>query len=69
MHKRKIWSTYCLAVKPHQEKVKNNDDFVWKMCVRYRALNRVILPFQYPIGLFDDNIEYLEEGDGVVYIL
>ena len=39
-----------LAPKPHQEDVENIDDFVWRMCVSYRALNKITCPFEYPIG-------------------
>ena len=28
-----------LAPKPHQEEVTNIKNFVWRMCVRYRALS------------------------------
>ena len=39
-----------LVPKPHQEDVENIDDFVWRMCVSYRALNKITRPFEYPIG-------------------
>ena len=31
-----------LAPKPHQEDVENISDFIWRMCVSYRALNKII---------------------------
>ena len=37
------------------------------MCFSYRALNKVTLPFQYPIGRCDDAIESLGNGAGRLY--
>jgi hypothetical protein len=38
-----------LAPKPHQEHVKNIDDFVWQFCVNYIPLNGVTCVVDYPI--------------------
>ena len=43
--------------------------FVWRMCFSYRALNKVTLPFQYPIGRCDDAIEDLGGGTGILYFI
>ena len=43
---------------PHQEDVENLKDFVWRICVRYRALNRITKQFSYLI----DAVENLGEG-------
>ena len=42
-------SSIVLAAKPHQEHISNIYDFVWRMCVSYRRLNQITLPFEYPI--------------------
>jgi hypothetical protein len=38
-----------LAPKPHQEHIKNNDDFIWRFCVNYIPLNNVTRVVAYPI--------------------
>ena len=58
-----------LAPKPHQEDVENIDDFVWRMCVSYRALNKITRPFEYPIGRCDDAVEDLGDGAGRIYFI
>ena len=58
-----------LAPKPHQEEVDNLEDFVWQMCVSYRALNRISKPFGYPIGICNDAVENLGDGAGVLYFI
>lgn len=73
------WITECktggygapnvLAPKPHQEKVDNIDDFVWRMCVSYRALNKITKPFKYPIGRCDDAVDDLGDGAGRIFLL
>ena len=42
-------SQIVLAENPHQEHMENIEDFVWRMCVSYRGLNKVTRPFEYPI--------------------
>jgi hypothetical protein len=42
-----------LAPKPHQEHVKNIDDFVWRFCVNYIPLNGVTRVIAYPIPRCD----------------
>jgi hypothetical protein len=42
-----------LAPKPHQEHVKNIDDFVWQFCVNYIPLNGVTRVVAYPIPRCD----------------
>ena len=42
-------SMVVLAPKPHQEHVEDINEFVWRMCVSYRKLNAITLPFTYPI--------------------
>jgi hypothetical protein len=36
------------VVTSHKEHINNIDDFIWSMCVSYRKLNSVTLPFSYP---------------------
>ena len=62
-------STIVLAPKPHQEHVQNIEDFVWRMCVSYRGLNRVTLPFAYPIPRCDDAIAAFNVGGSNIYII
>ena len=50
-------STIVLAAKPHQEHVTNIKDFIWRMCVSYRALNKITKPFLFPIPRCEDAIE------------
>jgi hypothetical protein len=38
-----------LAAKPHQEHVRNIEDFVWRFCVNYIPLNCVTCIIAYPI--------------------
>jgi hypothetical protein len=38
-----------LAAKPHQEHVRNIEDFVWRFCVNYIPLNGVTRMIAYPI--------------------
>ena len=57
-------SPIVLAPKPHQEKITNIEDFVWRMRVSYRGLNRVTNPFEYPIGRCDVAIEDVGDGTG-----
>ena len=58
-----------LAPKPHQEDIDDISDFVWRMCVSYRALNKITRPFQYPIGRCDDAIENLGDGAGMLFFI
>ena len=39
------------------------------MCVSYRALNKIINPFEYPIGRCDDAVENLGDGAGRLYFI
>jgi hypothetical protein len=41
------------ALKPHQEHIKNVDDFVWHFCVNYIPLNSVTRVVAYPIPRCD----------------
>jgi hypothetical protein len=41
-------SSVVLAAKPHQEHIDDITDFIWRMCVSYRCLNQVTIPFEYP---------------------
>jgi hypothetical protein len=54
-----------LAPKQHQEHVMNIEEFIWRMCVSFRRLNRVTKPFTFPIPCCADAIEDL----GVVAFL
>ena len=62
-------SLIVLAAKPHQEKVTNIDDFIWRMCVSYRALNAITRPFQFPIPRCDYSIYVLGHGSVYIFII
>jgi hypothetical protein len=42
-----------LALKPHQEHIKNIDGFIWHFCVNYIPLNGVTRIIAYPIPRWD----------------
>ena len=52
-----------LAPETHQEEIIDIKNFVWRMCVSYRTLNKVTDPFKYHIGRCDDAIENLNATD------
>jgi hypothetical protein len=52
-----------LAPKPHQEHVKNIDDFVWRFCINYIPLNQITRPVAYPIPRCDSAV-HLTFSDG-----
>ena len=57
-------SQIVLAAKPHQEHIQHIKDFVWRLCISYRGLNRVTKPFQYPIPRCDLAITLMAIGSG-----
>ena len=52
-----------LAPKPHQEHVRNIEDFVWQFCVNYILSNQVMRLYAYPILCCDSTI-HLTFSDG-----
>jgi hypothetical protein len=52
-----------LAAKPHQEHVRNIEDFVWRFCVNYIPLNGVTRIIAYPIPGCDSAV-FNEFGRG-----
>ena len=64
------WGIHILfAEKPHQEHMENIEDFVWRICILYRVLNKVTRPFEYPIPRCDNAISMIEVGAYVIYII
>jgi hypothetical protein len=64
------WSSLIvLAPKPHQEHINEIDDFIWCMCVSYRKLNSVTLPFAYPIPHCNDAINNFGDGVGWLWFI
>jgi hypothetical protein len=62
-------SLVVLAPKPHQESVVNIEDFIWRMCVSYRRLNSVTLPFEYPIPRCEDAIDDFGDSAGKLFFI
>lgn len=62
-------SPVVLAPKPHQEHIFNIDDFIWRMCISYRALIRTTNPFEYPIGRCNSAIEDVGDGSGFIWFI
>ena len=61
------WSSpIVLAPKPPQEGISDVKDFVWRICVSYRGLNKVTNPFEYPIGRCDSAIKDLGDASGTL---
>ena len=49
-------SNIVLAPKPHQEHVTEIDDYIWRFCISYVALNLVTRVINYPIPRYDDAV-------------
>jgi hypothetical protein len=62
-------SSIVLAAKPHQEHVTDISDFIWRLCVSYRRLNQVTLPFEYPIPRCDDAIDNFGDSAGRLFFI
>lgn len=56
-------------IKKKQEEVKNVEDFIWRMYIRYQQRYKIPLPFQCPIGQYDDAIKSLCDGTGILYFI
>ena len=46
-------SRIVLAPKPHQHSVSDIDEFVWRLCISYVALNKITRVIAYPIPRCD----------------
>ena len=62
-------SQIVLAAKPHQEQVSDIKDFVWRLCISYRGLNRVTKIFEYPIPRCDVAVTLFASGSGKMWII
>jgi hypothetical protein len=51
-----------LAPKPHQEHVRNIDEFLWRFCVNYVRLNQVTRLIANPISLCDNAVDFAFQG-------
>ena len=60
-------SMIVLAPKPHQEHITDIADFVWRLCVNYRGLNSVTLPYSFPIPRCDQAIDNFAPGAGRLF--
>ena len=58
-----------LAPKSRQEEITNIKDFVWRMCVIYRALNKVTASFEYSISRRDDAIDNLGDDAKTLFFI
>ena len=61
-------SRIVLAPKPHQEHVQNIDDFIWRFCISYIALNQITKLVSYYIPRCDDAVEH-GFGNATVFFL
>jgi hypothetical protein len=55
-----------LAPKPHQEHVRNIEDFVWQFCVNFIPLNQITRMIVYPIPRCDSAV-HLSFGAGMLF--
>ena len=62
-------SSIVLTAKPHQEHITDIKEFVWRMCVSYRALNQVTLPFEYHIPRCNDAIDDFGDSAGPLFFI
>jgi len=62
-------SMIVLAAKPHQEHIEDIKNFIWRMCVSYRGLNKVTKPFEYPIPRCDDAIHIFQVGSCQIWVI
>ena len=62
-------SMIVLAAKPHQEHVHDIRQFVWRMCVSYRGLNKVTKLYEYPIPRCDMAITIIELGSTGIFFI
>ena len=58
-----------LAPKPHKENVTNIQDFIWRLCVSYRALNAVTKFFIFFILRCADSIEDFGDSNGPMFFI
>jgi hypothetical protein len=62
MHNRHWLFKAVLAPKPHQEHIRNINNFVWRFCVNYVPLNSVTCIIAYPIPRCDSAV-FIEFGN------
>jgi hypothetical protein len=63
------WLFKCvLAAKPHQEHVRDINDFFWRFCVNYQPLNYVTRIIAYPSPRCDSAV-FVEFGNGRFLLL
>ena len=58
-----------LADKPHQEHIDDIKQFVWRMYVSYRGLNKVTKVYEYPILRCDMAINIFQIGSSRICII
>ena len=58
-----------INLKPHQEQIKDLDNFVLRMCVSYRKLNAITKSFEFPIPWCDDVIVIIDIGSQFIWII
>ena len=61
-------SNIVLAPKPHQEDIKNIDDYIWRFCISYIALNLITRVINYPIPRCNNTFMY-DFGTACFFIL
>lgn len=64
------WSSLLiLAPKPHQEDCNSIDNFIWRLCDIYRALNTATRIFEYSISRCTNSIEDCGDSCGFLKII
>ena len=64
------WGSHIvLAAKPHQEDVDDIQNFVWRMCVSYRGLNKVTKIYEFTIPRCDMAVTIFENESSKMYII
>ena len=62
-------SMIVLTAKPHQEEVIDITDFIWRMCVSYRGLNKVTKIYELPIPRCDMAVTIFQTGSSKLWII
>ena len=62
-------SKIVLVAKPRQEKIVNIIDFIWRMCVSFRSLNKVTKLYEYSTSRCDMVIIIFQIGSAKMWAI